>query len=334
MENRPNSNQSATDDLVRTCECDTDTVTQASQPTRSTSTVNSPEKMDLTKIENSQPVRVALTDSIPSGQSQVICQGQGSSTTANDTACASSTNAGSSDEGAPANVASIEQRSSTNAGSSDQGAPANVASIVQRSSTTQSLPGIQVEAAEPVAGPSNEGVFAQERAIRQWYHNYKDLFSHVIVFVPSTDLADGTCTSQRGKYKLYAIDIVTENSRLTDWTLEFGTYKNCWRTIVKPVYVREHGQEIETSLFARIRKYAPMPVVREIVHELNRHLDRYRDHLRRGIAEEWNAQEMWRIFPADETKPVVITFNANDRINVKPFMKELLPQGYDADWEM
>ncbi len=172
------------------------------------------------------------------------------------------------------------------------------------------------------------------RELLDMYRNASDHFSHLIVFLPSYELKNGRKTSPLGEYKLISMATVMIGSRLTDWSMEMRTYRNRWRTVVKPVEIREQGEVLEASLFCRIRKMAPMPVAREIVVTLNHHLDRYRDHIRRGIAEEWNAQEQWRVYPSHANMSITIQFTREGRPDVRQVMKDLIPQGYDPDWEM
>ncbi len=164
--------------------------------------------------------------------------------------------------------------------------------------------------------------------------NGEKQFSHVVVYLTPDDSPNGSPGKAKGEYKLFSMDDVSLGAKLTDWNLESDTYKNRWRTWVKPVKVRVDGNFVEASLFLRIRPQSPMPVVREVIRTLNMHLNMYKDHVREGIAEEWNAQEQWRIFPARPDLPVVINFTKDDRPDVRNLMKELLPQGYDNDWSM
>ncbi len=159
-------------------------------------------------------------------------------------------------------------------------------------------------------------------------------FSHVVVFVPENSSCDQHPAEETGSFKLVTMHDVSTEATLTDWTLETDMFKNKWRTMVKPVHVRVDGEFVEASLFLRVRKHAPMPVVREVVRTLNVHLDMYKNHVRRGIAEEWNAQEQWRMFPAHDDRPVEIHFTRNDRPDVRQLMKDFLPEGYDAEWDM
>ena len=160
-------------------------------------------------------------------------------------------------------------------------------------------------------------------------------FSHVIAYCPKIDFSDGSSTGVLGHYKLCGVQEINATYPLTDWDMELDMYKNRWRTWVKPIQVLVAGDKYEdASLFCRIRAGAPMDIVKEIPCKLNRHLDMYRDHVRNGIAEEWNAQEQWRIFPRQPGTVYKIVKMPNGSLDLRDIMKELLPEGYDTDWEM
>ncbi len=160
-------------------------------------------------------------------------------------------------------------------------------------------------------------------------------FSHVIVYLPAIELSDGSMTTMKGVFKVYTFGDLALEFPLTDFEMERGMYKNRWRTLVKPVNVLCKAKKyVEASLFCRVRVGAQMELVFAIAGRLTRQLDVYKDHIRDGIAQEWCAQEQWRIFPRFPGMQHEIKRIGDGRPDMRKIMKELLPEGFDNEWPM
>ncbi len=160
-------------------------------------------------------------------------------------------------------------------------------------------------------------------------------FSHVIVYLSAYQLSDGNVAAIKGVFKVFAFEELAVDYPLTDFELEKGMYKNRWRTTVKPVSVKcKDNKYVEASLFCRIRRGAQMELVLAIAGRLTRQLDVYKDHIRDGIAEEWCAQEHWRIFPRFPGQMHKIKPIGDGRPDLREIMRDLLPEGFDTEWPM
>ncbi len=169
-------------------------------------------------------------------------------------------------------------------------------------------------------------------------------FGKVIVYLDDDLLSDLLEKHSLGKFGVYETSYLLPGTGLTDWDIGQGQYKNRWRTYVKPVVVRYDGIVYkEVPLFCRVRGMANPYVVRKIIRRLNSMLDKYKNHVRNGIAVEWCSQELWRIYPRFEKDCVKTVFAKDDdgstkksyqipEFSLAPIMKDLLPEGYDDEW--
>ncbi len=188
---------------------------------------------------------------------------------------------------------------------------------------------VSVDGGEP--GPSSASVDAKATVTLAKPISWD--FAHVIVYLPRYDLEDGTITSVKGIFKVFAMDEIQIEFPLTDFELERGMYKNKWRTTVKPVSVKyKDGVYLEASLFARVRVNAQMELVLAIAGRLTRQLEVYKDHIRDGIAQEWCAQEHWRMFPRFPGQIYPIKRIGDGRPDLREILRDLLPEGFDTEW--
>ncbi len=169
-------------------------------------------------------------------------------------------------------------------------------------------------------------------------------FSHVIVYLDDDAMSLLRNKRVLGQFCIYEAEYLSPGTGLTDWDVAQNQHLNRVRTPVKTLCVRFNGTEYcEAALFCRIRGTANPLAVRKIVFRLNKQLNVYKDHVRNGIAEEWCAQEQWRIYPRflkDCLKPLEfgshgkVTLYDIPEFDIPRIMKELLPEGYDDEWPM
>ncbi len=161
-------------------------------------------------------------------------------------------------------------------------------------------------------------------------------FSHVIVYTPRYKMPDGSYNSFKSRFELISFDNIAIGYPLTDYELEKGVRKNEFGTPVKPIGVRYRDTKdyLIAYLFARVRVGAQMVLVHAISSRLNRQLELYKDDLRDPIAQEWCAQEMWRIFPRFKGTIHAVDTCEGSVDTLREIMADMLPQGYDADWKM
>ncbi len=169
-------------------------------------------------------------------------------------------------------------------------------------------------------------------------------YGKVIVYLSDDLLTDLLEQETLGKFGVYETSYLLPGTGLSDWDIGRGQYRNRVRTLVKPVTVRYDGTLYkEVPLFCRVRGMANPLVVKNILTELNDSLDKYKDHVRNGIAEEWCSQELWRIYPRFEkdcVKPVMVEIDGElvenydiPSFDMNAIMKELLPHGWDDPWD-
>ncbi len=160
-------------------------------------------------------------------------------------------------------------------------------------------------------------------------------FSHVIVYMAPTKLRDGSMSISKGIFKVFDFADLALEHPLTDFEMEKGMYTNAWGTRVKPVRVKfADDTYVEASLFCRIRIAAQMELVIAMAGRLTRQLEVYKDDLRDGIAQEWCAQEQWRIFPRFPAMMHEIKRIGDGRPDLREILKELLPDGFDNEWPL
>ncbi len=189
----------------------------------------------------------------------------------------------------------------------------------------------------------NQGLL-QEIASRQVQYDKEksDEFRAVIVYFDKDQETDYSGKQSLGRFHTFDIDYITPPVKMTDWDVEHGQYLNRVRTPVKPVrLILTPTKTVEAPLFSRVRGFANRVAVRQIIQKLNHQLNIYKDHVRDGIAEEWCAQELWRIyprFPEQCLRPVGFDKDGKPTgyytppFDLKATMKELLPDGYDDEW--
>ncbi len=166
-------------------------------------------------------------------------------------------------------------------------------------------------------------------------------FNRVIVYLPRKRLRDGTFTSHQGEFVCFPLKKVICESKLDDFHLEDYVFYNEHGTPVKPIEVTTNDVEYhQAALFCRVRILASKHHVTNITRYLNAYLGRYKDDLRDGIAQEWCAQELYRIFPTlDEhcLQPAEIdstgktTLYNVPNVDILSILREMLPGGWDDE---
>ncbi len=160
-------------------------------------------------------------------------------------------------------------------------------------------------------------------------------FDQVIVYLKAHKYQDGYYTSLKGQFRIFEMKDVVISSPLNDFMLDGEMYETRHGTSVRPVSVRVRDETfLRAALFARVRKGAQMSWLKAIVQTLNNNLEKYKDHLRDAIAQEWCSQEHWRIFPSKRGTKYPDQYEAGNMEILKSLMREMLPMGYDADCEM
>ncbi len=165
-------------------------------------------------------------------------------------------------------------------------------------------------------------------------------FKEVIVYLPRYQRSDGSWTSDNGLFQEFNMAYTFWGTDQDDWHLDEDMVQNDFGTFTKSVYVSFDDQEyMEAFLYCRVRKATPYRLERDVMNQLNKHLDMFRDDLRTGIAQEWSAQEPWRILPLSKEACIAPIRGDNGEIiawtypahNIVAVMKENLPQGYGED---
>ncbi len=106
--------------------------------------------------------------------------------------------------------------------------------------------------------------------------------------------------------------------------------------VVKPVYATLDGSRYYVaSLFCRIRCCAKQENLDEMVEELNGRLEKIDEKYRDVVADEWCAQEVFKVFPELEECPEGDDVNHENPLcacqlhfDAKKSLDALLPQGY------
>ena len=167
-------------------------------------------------------------------------------------------------------------------------------------------------------------------------------FSSVVVYLKPYRKANGNFTSQRGAFHHVFMENTYWGTRQDDWSIEDDMYYNRNWILVKPVHVTFDPEKtwfFKATLFCRVKMHAPAERINDIVSQLNGHLDLFKDELREDIAQEWCAQEPWRMYPYKAgpfNDPRVsiygILYDANPiEDDLGDVMDYLLPSGYDED---
>ena len=165
-------------------------------------------------------------------------------------------------------------------------------------------------------------------------------FSSVIVYLKRWQKADGSYTSELGKFHLIPMHDTFWGTRQDDWSLEGDMYFNRNGQLIKPVHITfDKHWFFKSTLFCRIKTYTPDERVDEMLGQLNAHIDLFKDELREDIAQEWCAQEPWRRYPykpGPYNDPKVsiygMLYDANPILDgLAEVMGYLLPKGYDED---
>ncbi len=167
------------------------------------------------------------------------------------------------------------------------------------------------------------------------------LFNRVLVYLPRRQQRDGSMTSYQGEFKTFTMRQVICETKLDDFHLECNVYYNDYGTAVKPIEVTLNNVEYHQAyLFCRVRKLASRHHVTNIERYLNAYLGKYKDNLRDGIAQEWCAQEQYRIFPASNEhclQPAELdatgraTLYKVPNLDMRSVLREMLPKGWDDE---
>ncbi len=164
----------------------------------------------------------------------------------------------------------------------------------------------------------------------------------IVAFVESFSNGRGGFTSPRGKFYYFPIQETFWSTPTDDFHLHDDVATNRFGTEIKPVHCSFDRQRFyQGFLYLRVRRMAPPRPIHDIVDQLNRHLNTYVDDLRVEIAQEWAAQEPYRMYPKTLDECIQRTYNRAGRalgwytppFNLKQFMKDTLPNGYDDDRE-
>ncbi len=165
-------------------------------------------------------------------------------------------------------------------------------------------------------------------------------FSNAIVYLPSYMRHDGTRTNGNGHFQEFDLGMTYWGTPMDDWHLDEDTYVNDHGSPVKSVYVTFDGVEYyESFLYCRIRPRTAYTIIHDVLKQLNSHLDMYVDNLRLGIAQEWAAQEPYRILPQLKSGCIHPVYDENGQVvdhhypqhDVAAVMMYQLPKGYDEE---
>ncbi len=165
-------------------------------------------------------------------------------------------------------------------------------------------------------------------------------FDSVIVFLPRYLLQDRTYTSRHGLFQDFDLRMTFWGSGIDDFHVDEDMQSNDHGTFVKSVYVSfDNDEYLEAFLYARVRKHSHYGQVRDVLAQLNGHLDLYQDDLRQGIAQEWANQEPWRILPRFSDDVIKNIYDDAGRHlgwhypqhDIAKIMSDHLPQGYGED---
>ncbi len=165
-------------------------------------------------------------------------------------------------------------------------------------------------------------------------------FSNAIVYLPRYRRHDGTHTNENGLFQEFDLRMTYWGTTLDDWHLDEDTHANDHGSPVKSVYVTYDGVEYyEGFLYCRVRSRTLYKVVHDVLQQLNLHLNLYVDDLRLGIAQEWCAQEPYRILPQSKNDCIKPIYDEDGRVvdhyipqhDVSAIMLSHLPKGYDDE---
>ncbi len=158
-------------------------------------------------------------------------------------------------------------------------------------------------------------------------------YPKVIVYLKPCLRPNGRWTSPRGKFHVVYTNCIFWSSEIDDWNLTKDAYTNQHGVPVKQCYVEFAFDRVlfAADFFCRIKRHAPYQSIDTILTELNSHLDKYQDQFRRGIAQEWAAQEPWRVFPFENAQAELPGQLYPGEFNKAAVMRYLLPNGYGED---
>ncbi len=165
-------------------------------------------------------------------------------------------------------------------------------------------------------------------------------FDSVIVFLPRYLRQDRTYTSRLGLFQNFDLRMTFWGTGIDDFHVDEDMHENDHGSFVKSVHVSFDNEEyLEAYLYARVRKDSHYGEVRDVMDQLNRHLDLFKDDLRVGIAQEWCNQEPWRIIPrfsADVIKSMYDDAGHHlgwhyPKHDIAKVMQEHLPRGYGEE---
>ena len=166
------------------------------------------------------------------------------------------------------------------------------------------------------------------------------LFSNVIVFLPSYLRHDGTRTNERGCFQDFDLQWTYWSTDVDDWHLDEDWVVNDYGSPVKSVYVSYDRVEFyEAYLYCRVRQRLAYECVHNVLKQLNLHLDMYIDELRLGIAQEWAAQEPYRLLPRFKSGCIQPVYDEDGQVvdhhfpqhDIRAIMQYHLPKGYDDE---
>ncbi len=161
-------------------------------------------------------------------------------------------------------------------------------------------------------------------------------YARILVFFPKFEIPNGDGAYRAGVFKDVDVEKTFFASSLTNFDLEKDMQKVTTENVVKPVYATLDGSRYYVaSLFCRLRVNAKQENIDKMVEELNNRLEEVEEKYRDGVADEWCAQEVFKVFPdledcpdadvADHDNPLCacqVNFDAKRALNA------LLPQGY------
>ncbi len=171
-------------------------------------------------------------------------------------------------------------------------------------------------------------------------HGLDREFSSVIVYLPSYQRHDGTRTNESGRFQEFDLRYTYWGTTMDDWHLDEDVFVNDHGSPVKSVYVSYDRVEFyEAFLYCRVRQRLAYHVVHKVMVQLNLHLNLYVDELRLGIAQEWAAQEPYRILPRFQSGCIHPILDENGQEidhhypehDIPATMADQLPNGYDED---
>ncbi len=166
-----------------------------------------------------------------------------------------------------------------------------------------------------------------------------DLYDRVIAYLPRNTRRCGRYTSPDGEFHIFELEQTYWLNPIDDFNLWQDSYVNEYGTEVLPVHVTfDYDLYFEAFHFCRIGHLAGERPVYDIVNKLNVNLDEYESKFRTGIAQEWAAQEPWRIYPRRRQHELPLNYGRPIRLpweepgyNIDMVMSELLPEGYGED---